>query len=304
MHRKTAILLSSLLPAGLFLLSGIAKLWDTDAFQDYLFSTGMLHLNAAILAARVLISFELFIAVLLVLRLFPRPVSIISIAALLLFDIFLIHEYRSTNSSDCHCFGTLISLTPQWSLLKNILLQLLLAAYGYLNPAPILQRRKPIWLAVALSAVLILSFSLRFPLHRWNNQPPQHNYCSPCVNRFIKTQKLEHTKAVLCFFSTGCRYCRLATGRLSTIAAKSKHPERIQLALWDETQTAPTFFTQSNSRPFPFTILSEDTFLQLTLGQMPLIMLSDKGKIIRTYRYSDIDEDFILHFLNEAPTIP
>lgn len=30
---------------------------------------------------------------------------------------------------------------------------------------------------------------------------------------------------------------------------------------------------------------------------MPLILMANKGKIIRSYRYSDIDEDAILSFI-------
>jgi len=40
------------------------------------------------------------------------------------------------------------------------------------------------------------------------------------------------------------------------------------------------------------------TFIKLTNGEMPLIVLYNKGIIEKTFRYSDINENTIMNFLN------
>lgn len=297
MHKKIAILLLSLIPAGLFLVSAIAKLWDIDSFQDYLFATGLLRLDHAIVLARLLIAFELIVALLFIFRWQARAVSLTSFCVLLLFDFFLLHQYLEGSSSDCHCFGNLVALSPGWSLLKNLFLQLLIAGYGYMHPVSIRPTHLHRWLIALVAASFVLAFSVRLPLNRWKHSLTPQSYCENCVRRFIRTQALEKERIVLCFFSTECRYCRLAAGRMSTIALKTHHADRIRYVVWNETGDTRRLFDPHNSGSFPAVDMKEDAFLELTQGQMPLILLADKGKIIRSYRYSDIDDDAILSFI-------
>lgn len=148
-----------------------------------------------------------------------------------------------------------------------------------------------------MGVALLMSFAVNFPFnslfHNSNNR-----YCEPCFDEFIAKNEFVNNKRMYCFLSTKCKYCHLAAEKISIIAKKSQHPDRIVYAFWDNNDTAANFAKFIPVNNLAFMKLDVLTFMELTQGKMPLIILHDGEKVLKTFRYNDIDEDAILDFLN------
>ncbi len=68
--------------------------------------------------------------------------------------------------------------------------------------------------------------------------------------------------------------------------------------LWDSNHNAQLFFDETKTIPLHSIDLEMLRFLELTKGQMPLILLYNNGKIEQAFRYKDINEQEIINFIN------
>ena len=144
---------------------------------------------------------------------------------------------------------------------------------------------------------ITLSFSVHFP-DVLIGRKIQHDYCNPCLTTFLKKEKLTDKKIVICFLSNKCKYCQLAAKKISIIAKKTESTDQFLYVLWDSNHNAQLFFDETKTSPLHSIELEVLRFLELTKGQMPLILLYNNGKIEQTFRYKDINEHEIINFIN------
>ena len=57
------------------------------------------------------------------------------------------------------------------------------------------------------------------------------------------------------------------------------------------------FFEEQSIAPIPYTTFTVDTFLNITQGNMPIILFSDNGKIVKASEYISLQEEDIENFL-------
>ena len=57
------------------------------------------------------------------------------------------------------------------------------------------------------------------------------------------------------------------------------------------------FFKTTRTTPLEYTTFTVDTFLNITNGQMPVILFTENGEIKQSYQYISIDEQKIKEFL-------
>lgn len=278
----------------IFLLSAISKLITIEIFEQFIFSLKILPLNSSIVLARLVVAFELIIGLFYILNLKNRLTSIITTISLIGFTAFIIYIETNGISDDCHCFGTTFQLSNIESIFKNIAL-LIIVAFNYKKQDS--QKFVAIKIIATITLSLTISLAHHFPSHLVGIEP-EIEYCKPCLTSFLEQQNLQNETKVICFISTKCKYCKLAAQKMTVINDKVKQEDKILYVLWDENHDASLFFNETKSAVFNSIDLNVLTFLQLTQGQMPLIVVLEKGKVIRTFRYQDIDESFLLQFLN------
>jgi thiol-disulfide isomerase/thioredoxin len=104
---------------------------------------------------------------------------------------------------------------------------------------------------------------------------------------------------MLCFFSTGCRFCKLAARKISVIAKKADDDEVVNYVFAGAEVSVDKFFKETNSTVFQYSFLPPNRFLKITNGVMPLIILLQDGKVKGKYGYRDIREDELIRFLKE-----
>jgi len=282
--------------AAVFVASGITKIISIDFFEQFLYSFGVLKLNHAIILARLIVGLEFTLGVLFALRIFTKPLSYITLALLTVFTAFIIYLEISKSSDDCYCFGTLIQLSNTVSIIKNVVLAALVVGVLKTQTESKL-RYQNIMLSGAILLGFGFSFGVYFPDTALFNVKREINYCQPCFNQIVTANKLTNKKLIICFFSTKCKYCQLSTKKMTVLAQKANNHEDILYILWDKDNDVNKFFSETKSYPFTHMEMDMFKFMNLTTGKMPLIILYNKGKVEKTFRYKDLDEDAVLDFL-------
>jgi len=116
-----------ILVSALFILSALAKLYPSPIMGIAAFETkylGAIGIEGGFekVVSRLLIGFELSLAILILLPYYLKKVVFpTTIALLAVFSIHLMVQVFNGDASNCGCFGELIPMTPLEALIKNIL---------------------------------------------------------------------------------------------------------------------------------------------------------------------------------------
>ena len=282
-----------------FIVSAYFKLESIDSFEIYVYSFGLLSLDNAFLFARAIISIELLGGLLLVLGIYKKRTIQTALAALSLFSFFIAYLLLVGDEEHCHCFGDAIELSHVSSIIKNIVLMaLLLLAYRGNE-----SNRK--FKHYFLITSILFSFSLPFMM----SPPDSFNYDQYAKNEsynkqlldeyLLENEELNKGKKLLCFYSSGCRFCKLATKKISVIADKIGDTTIVKYAFLGTEETINEFFKETNSTHFNYSVLELNRFMKLTKGQMPLILLLEDGIVKGEYGYRSIEEEHFINFLTK-----
>lgn len=277
--------------SAVFVFSAVSKLVGIDQFELYIFSFGLFPLNFCFILARLCIGAELVLALYTLLGWFPRTMRLAASGLLILFSLFLCYAALIGRNDNCQCFGSLVDLSPAWSLLKNALL--LAGVFLYYRLTPPKPRMRPRWIAFPFlfAAVLMATpFVVSIP-DNWYFGPEQQRYSEDYLQASLEEGQLSfhgigEGRCLVAFVTPKCPYCKLARQKLDAIVSRHNIPSSklyyIEPCGKDNTPGAKTITTQH--------------FLDITYGARPLVMLLDGTKVVATYHLRNIDEDQIANF--------
>ncbi len=215
---------------------------------------------------------------------------------LLVFSAFILFLFFTGNDEHCHCFGE-IEMSHTLSLLKNIFL-LALLVISYQGHSSKFRYDKLVLMAIAVFSVLIPLIITPPDSFFYSKYSKNINYNEFMLAEFLKeNDQYTKGKKMLCFFSTGCRFCKLAARKISVIAKKANDAEVVSFVFAGAEVSADMFFEETNSTIFQYSFLSPNRFLKITNGEMPLIILLEDGNIKGRYGYRDIREDELIRFI-------
>jgi len=284
----------------LFIASALLKLFSIDSFEVYIYSFNLLSLSYAFLFARIVIGFELLLGILFLLNIFTKQVAIVTIGMLLSFICFLFYLIFTKNPESCHCFGSYIEISHTNSIIKNILIiSLVLVILKYNKPLSFRFNKIVATLCslISMSIPFLVSPPDTFNLSVYVNKT---TYNKEALQKYLDTKTPSKGRHVLCFFGTGCRFCKLTSKKITVIAEKAAEKgSSFSIVFWGDEKTIAKFFTETNCRKFPYEIMDGNQFLRITDGQMPVILLLENGVVKKKYGYRDLNEDEILYFLKD-----
>ncbi|NUM71287.1 MAG: DoxX family protein [Ignavibacteriaceae bacterium] len=122
--KRTVIVKIILILSGLmFLFSAVSKSMPIQSFELFLVSKGLFNWETAPLFSRLIVSFEFFLGILLLVNLEPKRAAIpLSLVMLVVFTVHLVYDMIiSGNTGNCGCFGELLPMTPLEAVIKNVL---------------------------------------------------------------------------------------------------------------------------------------------------------------------------------------
>lgn len=86
---------------------------------------------------------------------------------------------------------------------------------------------------------------------------------------------------------------------MGTIVKKAEiDPSKLNIVFWgDSTVQAQQFFEDTHSPALNYVPLETKSYLDITKGRMPLILLINDGVVEHKMNYRTIDEELIVEFL-------
>ena len=283
-----------------FIVSAVFKLIGVDAFEIYIFSFEFFGLPLASILARLIISSECIIGVLLILNINFDVIKKITAGILAAFSVFLTWQIIQGNNENCHCFGEIIQFTPTESLLKNILLLIFLFAIwknsGFnIKHASSLRLFLIVFVFVFPMILIPPDFMLKWPQMEQNTLEIASKRAQNNPN--LQAAKITEGKKIVCMLSTKCGYCVRAANIISVIAEKNDLNNAIVYVFFGEPTDLPEFWKESNSTQFDYTFLPSRAFFEIAGPSIPSIYLSDNGVFTQQFNYRNIDEQAIIDFL-------
>lgn len=89
----------------------------------------------------------------------------------------------------------------------------------------------------------------------------------------------------------------MAAQKLSVIANKSGKTEQFVYLFYGTENEVENFFNEAGTPDIKGIVLDPDTFLKITNGRMPLILLVDNGVVADKFSFAIIDDKTIASFL-------
>jgi len=282
----------------ILIISAIAKLVSIDSFEIYVYSFGLLNLNLAFFLARLIISFELLTGLLLIFGKYQKQVVLASVLMLLMFSAFIVSLILGGKNEHCHCFGE-TEMSHGFSLIKNGLLIVLLL---YSKKSIVFRFRFD---NIVLVSLLVLSISLPLTITPpdsffYDKYSKSVSYNDSLLNEYLREQKdYQKGRKILCFFSTGCRFCKLAARKVTVMAKKAENADAVKYIFSGSESSIGRFFKETHSTVFQYSFLPPKRFLRITNGEMPLIVLLEDGVVKGRYGYRDMKDSEIINFIKE-----
>lgn len=287
-----------------FIISAVSKFLSMDEFEIYVFSHHILSFNLSAVAARLLIGFEFFIGIMLIINFYFKQVWMVSVFMLSGFTIYLAVLAISGSSENCHCFGEMLDLNPIQSMLKNGILLLGFVSIRSINPYRFKYRLLITILIGAITLSLPMIFSppdFFFPqlYSKMSTVKDGSSFDSLVINNETFPIKCDSGKKILSFYSTGCRFCKLSERKISSIVQRNNlDSTKFANIFWGDSTKLAKFYKE-NSIQFEHAFLPTADFMSITGGRMPQIILLQDGKITHRYGYRDLDEAELVKFIQK-----
>tara|TARA_B100001939_G_scaffold295767_1_gene269392 strand:- start:19 stop:972 length:954 start_codon:yes stop_codon:yes gene_type:complete len=277
-----------ILVSALFILSALAKLYPSPVMGIAAFETkylGAIGIDGgfAKVVSRLLIGFEISLAILLLLPYYLKKIVLpTTISLLSIFSIHLLVQVINGEASNCGCFGELIPMTPLEALIKNILTIGILILPLTLFKDFIDETRKINPLVVTglssslLMFVLLPQSSAEITGSDVNNKESQYSKYFDDISEGNK---------LLCFFSPTCEHC-METGKRIT-ALKKKYPgliPEVRILFMDESDNGSVneinAFFEFIGAKYNHKVLSIEDFVPIFWGNhdFPGVLYLYEGK--------------------------
>lgn len=285
-----------------FIFSAWLKLAPIEPFEFLFVDLGICNWTFAPYFSRTVIGMEFFIGAWLISQMYHKQAFWAALSMLVFFSFFLLLMLITKgNNTDCGCMGLHYKMSPLASLGKNALLIVLLGL-TYKAAEYKWKFKKPIFYILLLTA-LSMPYILEHPdINVANPYKDETGYRmqTELLGKWPEgISPVEDGKKILCFFSTGCRFCRLAGYKLSIIQKKLGEPIPAYYIFWSDEADLPSYWEESKSHPFPYKLVPTETFFKLSGSELPAVYLLEDGVVKAKLPFRNLEEETILRFLNE-----
>lgn len=301
--KKIAPLILQILLGLMFCVSAVLKIFDMDAFEVYIFSYRFFSLNISFLVARAAIIAEFVLGIGLISNCLHKLMWWGSVLMLLGYTLLLGYALYLGRTDNCHCFGDFMQLDPQNSIIKNIVL-IVLFLLIYKIPSSHLRYEwlYLIGLVVVSSVALFIVSPPDSLLPNSEDKNIQKEYFDQALHEApLDSLQLYEGKKVICFFSSGCDYCRLSAQKLSVMQKETGFESGdICFVFMGTTDGVKSFFAETGLEAYPFVIFQNVIqLLKITNGAFPVLVFCNDGEILYEYGFRDMNERKILDYFKE-----
>lgn len=298
------IMISSII-GGVFLFSAIAKLIHIDNFELYIYSFNIFNYNLTSFFSRGLVLFEMILGVFIILRVQYKYTWWLTFMTMIGFTLFLSILAISGNQDNCHCFGSIVELTPLKSIGKNLVLIVLLALC---YKVPELKFRFKNHIVIALSIVVFAIVFVVFPPDFLYNkfapsdrQMDEISFQALQNDSTISTLSLNEGKKIVAFYISGCGFCKLGMKKIDLIFAKyTLDKSQFNVIVAGKPGKAVQEFTaKTGIEGYPMVQVSKESipdFMKTIQGAFPTFLFLENGKIVKSVDFRGLNDNEIVTF--------
>ena len=277
-----------LLLAITFLFSAYTKAVGPGFFEITLMDQGIApnRLIASYLA-RFFIGLEFALGFLMLLPFYIKQLMQFTFFLLGGFTLHLIYLWSIGDTDNCGCFGEMISMTPEQSIIKNIIM--LAIALAVFKTAETKKIKKTI--PVVFSAVTIISMWIILPI-------PNHNEFPFDSFTHFETRgrvDLSSGEKLVAIFNLDCEHCQETANELGKLKRSVENFPELYVLYFQEGSTSVEDFESITKSSFPYDLIEVNTFFDLIGDSPPRVYNLKDGKVFEIWD-TDITRNLINAF--------
>jgi len=302
---KVLYRLLSFVLGAVFIVSAMTKLSPVYLFELALVDGYFSNWTMAPYMARIIISFEFGLGILLLLNLyFGKRLLKVVMLVLGIFTIHLVILYAlQGNTGNCMCFGNVIKMKPVESIIKNIVL------FGitfllFKKHEGIKWNYSIVILIVSIIISLLVPFVLRPVFSKEKLEALGRNAENISLNLNVLNQnnssnvELNSGKHVVAFLSTGCSHCKLAAYKLALI--QKENPELPIHLIFADSLHFKEFTEEAKSADLPYSFLGGvEFFVRTAGGRTPTIYYVENDTARQSVNYMILSTSDITQWVNK-----
>ena len=277
-----------LLLAITFLFSAYTKAVGPGFFEITLMDQGIApNRSIAAYLARFFIGLEFALGFLMLLPFYIKQLMQFTFFLLGGFTLHLIYLWSIGDTDNCGCFGEMISMTPEQSIFKNIIM--LAIALAVFKTAETKKIKKTI--PVVFSAVTIISMWIILPI-------PNHNeFPFDSFTHFETRGRVDMSSGekLVAIFNLDCEHCQETANELGKLKRSVENFPEFYVLYFQEGSTSVEDFESITQSSFPYDLIEVNTFFDLIGDSPPRVYNLKDGKVLEIWD-TDITRNLINAF--------
>ena len=259
-----------LLLAITFIFSAYTKAVGPGFFEITLMDQGLAtSRNFAGHMARFFIGLEFALGLLMFLPFYIKKLMQITFLMLGAFTVHLIYLWSTGDTENCGCFGEMISMTPEQSIIKNlIMLAIALVVYKTAQTQTI-------------SKITLMGFTGTTIFSMWLFLPmPNHeDFPFETFTQFESKGRVDLSSGekLIAIFNLDCEHCQEAATELGELQRQHENFPEIYVLFYQEGSTTVEEFERMTQSSFPHTFIDVNTFFDLIGDSPPRIYYLNNG---------------------------
>jgi len=201
------------------------------------------------------------------------------------FTLHLIYLWSTGDTDNCGCFGEMISMTPEQSIIKNIImLAIALVVFKTVETKKI---KKTI--PVVFSAISIISMWIILPIPNHNDFPFDSFTHFETKGRV----DLSSGEKLVAVFNLDCEDCQETANELGKLKRSVGNFPEIYALYFQEGSTSAENFESITQSSFPYYLIEVNTFFDLIGDSPPRVYNLKDGKVLEIW-----DTDIVINLIN------
>jgi len=256
-----------------FLFSAYTKAVGPGFFEITLMDQGIAP-NRFIAAylARFFIGLEFALGFLMLLPFYIKQLMQFTFFLLGGFTLHLIYLWSIGDTDNCGCFGEMISMTPEQSIIKNIIM--LAIAVAIFKTAETKKIKKII--PVVFSAFTIISMWIILPI-------PNHNeFPFDSFTHFEPRGRVDLSSGekLVAIFNLDCEHCQETANELGKLNRSVDNFPELYVLYFQEGSTSVEDFESITESSFPHELIEVNSFFDLIGDSPPRVYYLNDGKVL------------------------
>ena len=262
-----------------FLFSAYTKAVGPGFFEITLMDQGIApdRIIASYLA-RFFIGLEFALGFLMLLPFYVKRLMQFTFFLLGGFTLHLIYLWSIGDTDNCGCFGEMISMTPEQSIIKNMIM--LAIAFVVFRSAQ--TKKIKIIIPIVFSAATIISMWIILPI------PNHKEFPFESFTHFETRGRVDLSSGenLVAIFNLDCEHCQQAATELGELKRNQENFPELYVLYFQEGSTTVEDFESITQSSFPYDLIEVNTFFDLIGDSPPRVYYLKDGKVLSIWDHN------------------